>query len=129
MNFFGGVIRRSGDQLTFSEDNPKAPHQSITLPPSLAAKTSAWVDKPVTLGIRPEDILIASSVEATDAIESKVEVYEPMGAETLLYLHNGSTHFIARVKATDDFACGQQVYASFNLNKTLVFDTITGKAL
>ena len=101
MNFFKGSIRRIADQFAFVETNEKTSPQPVKLPDTFSTKISALVDKSVVLGVRPEDVLIVANAEAMNSIDAKVDVAEPMGAETLLYLDSGGTHFIARVRSTD----------------------------
>ena len=59
----------------------------------------------------------------------KVEVSEPMGSETLLYLDTGATSFVARVSPTDRFDAGQQIGVSFDLTHAHLFDAATELAV
>jgi multiple sugar transport system ATP-binding protein len=59
----------------------------------------------------------------------RVEVSEPMGSETLLYLDTGATSFIARVNPTDRFEAGQKVQVTFDLAHAHIFDAVSEKAL
>jgi multiple sugar transport system ATP-binding protein len=98
---------------------------TVALDESLAAKASSHMDKPVVFGIRPEAIHDALSVAAPEAgrtAEVKVEVSEPMGSETLLYLDTGATSFIARVNPTDRFEAGQKVKVTLDLTHAHLFD-------
>ena len=111
--------------LQFVETNEKGTPVVIPLDAKLAAKASGHVGKPVVFGIRPEDVLDAATLANPDAariIEVKVEVSEPMGAETFLYLTTGASAFIARVKPTDRFDADQPVRISFRLENAHLFD-------
>jgi multiple sugar transport system ATP-binding protein len=80
------------------------------------------------LGIRPvdaQDSLTLSSPAPGTTIEVTVEVSEPMGAETLLYLDTGAHSFIARVRATDRFDVGQKVHITLQMDKAHLFDPQT----
>src|SRR5579859_2814965 len=55
MNFFKGRMRRAGDFLDFVEDNAAGTPLTLRLPGALAAKAAVLADKPVILGLRPED--------------------------------------------------------------------------
>jgi multiple sugar transport system ATP-binding protein len=84
------------------------------------------------LGIRPEDIqdcLTLQNPNPEQIVEVKVEVSEPMGAETYLYLQEGATSFIARVNPTDRFKAGQKVKLCLNLDKAHLFDATTEQVL
>ena len=124
MNFFNGTVRRAGNSLSFVEDNPAAP--PLTLP--LGAQAKAYVDRPITLGLRPEDINDAATDSPTTA-EVMVEITEPMGAETFVHLNTGATPFIARVRPTAHFAIGQKARIAFRTEKIHLFDPATGQAI
>jgi multiple sugar transport system ATP-binding protein len=132
MNFFKGTLRRAGAHLAFVEDNAKAPPLTIALDERLAGKSSEYVDKPIVFGIRPEaihDLLTVASPDAGRTADVKVEVSEPMGSETLLYLDTGATSFVARVNPTDRFEAGQRVQVTFDLTHAHLFDPVTELAL
>ncbi len=128
MNFFKGTLRRAAGHVSFVEDNPGGAPLTIALNEALAGKSSSHIDRPVVLGIRPEAIHDSLTVEAAEAgltAEVKVEVSEPMGSETLLYLDTGATSFIARVSPTDRFQAGQKVQVTFDLTHAHLFDAKT----
>jgi multiple sugar transport system ATP-binding protein len=124
MNFFNGTVRRTGKALNFVEDNPAA--TPLTLP--LGALAQAYVDRPIILGLRPEDISDAAADSATTA-EVVVEITEPMGAETFVHLHTGATPLIARVRPTAHFTIGQKARVAFRTEKIHLFDSVTGQAI
>ena len=83
-------------------------------------------------GIRPEaihDLLTVASAEPSRTADVKVEVSEPMGAETLLYLDTGATSFVARVNPTDRFESGQRVQVTFDLTHAHLFDAVSEDVL
>lgn len=128
MNFFKGTLTRGEGKLTFVETNTKGTPLRIPLSASLAQRAASHLDKPIVFGIRPEDVqdaATAGSVPLEAAADVRVEVAEPMGAETLLYLSTGATSFIARVRPTDRYEVDQKVKVSFNLDKAHLFDAQT----
>ena len=132
MNFFKGAIRRVGGHLAFVEANEKAAPLTLALTERLAALAAAYVDKPITFGIRPEDVhdaLTVASADASATAEVTVEVSEPMGAETYLYLQTGATSFIARVRPTDRFHVNQRVKVVFDLDHAHFFDPVSEEAI
>jgi multiple sugar transport system ATP-binding protein len=130
MNFFRGTVRREGGNLLFIEDNPGRP-LSLGLDEALARKAADLVGRPVVLGIRPEAISDAPAAgpDGGSAAEVKVEVSEPMGPETLLYLDTGATSFVARVGPMDHFESGQRITVAFDLARAHLFDPATEQAL
>jgi len=124
MNFFNGAVRRAGNALNFVEDNDTA--APLTLP--LGAQAQSQVDRPIILGLRPEDIGDATADSAATA-EVMVEIAEPMGAETYLHLNTGATAFVARVRPAGHFAIGQKAKVAFHPDKIHLFNPGTGQAI
>jgi multiple sugar transport system ATP-binding protein len=132
MNLFKGSIRRAGNHLSFVEANTTGSPVTIALDEALARRAAAHIDRPVVFGIRPEDIHDTLSVASPDpgrVAEVKVDVSEPMGAETYLYLDSGATSFIARVRPTDRFEANQRVKVVFAVENAHLFDPATEQVL
>lgn len=132
MNFLKGWIRRSSNHLFFVEDNTRSTPLSVQLTDDLAQKAAGYVDKPIVLGIRPEDAqdsLTLATPNPAHTVEVTVEVSEPMGAETYLYLDTGAHSFIARVRASDRFDVNQKVKITFQMDKAKIFDSTTEDVL
>ena len=128
MNFFRGTIQSGASGLRFVETNSKGTPVMIELTESLSKRAASHVGKAVVFGIRPEDVqdsLAVSQPNPASTFEVKVEVSEPMGAETLLYLDTGATSFIARVRPTDRFYVDQRIKVTVNVDKAHLFDAET----
>ncbi len=131
MNFFKGRLRPDGDRLLFIEDNPASP-VSIRLDAALSARGAHHLDKPVVFGIRPEDVhdaAVESSIQPGTTAGVTVEVSEPMGSETYLYLTTGPTAFIARVRPTEHYDAGRCITVGFDVTKAHLFDAETEQVL
>jgi multiple sugar transport system ATP-binding protein len=132
MNFFKGTIKRSGGQLLFVENNTKSTPLSVQLDQQLASKAGQYIEKPIVFGIRPEsvqDTLTVTNPNPAATAEVNVEVSEPMGAETYLYLDTGATSFIARVRPSDRYEVNQRVKVTFDVSSGHLFDPTTELAL
>jgi len=132
MNFFAGVLSRVGSEIWFSEKNEKSPPVELKLPGSISKKIAARLDQPVFFGIRPEnihDVPATTDGNPVSTTEVRVEVSEPMGAETLLYLTTGATSFIARVRPTDRFEANQRINVTFDLAHAHFFDVASEQVL
>ncbi|HWA08626.1 MAG TPA: sn-glycerol-3-phosphate ABC transporter ATP-binding protein UgpC [Opitutaceae bacterium] len=132
MNFFRGTIRRAGHHLSFVEANEKGPPLTVALDDALSARAAGHVDRSIVFGIRPEDIHDALTVNAPApgrSAEVKVDVSEPMGAETYLYLDTAATSFVARVRPTDRFEPGHRIKVTFDLDHAHLFDAATEKVI
>jgi multiple sugar transport system ATP-binding protein len=132
MNFFRGAIRRAGSRLDFVETNDRGAPVTIALDERLSRQGQAHVDRPVVFGLRPEDIqdsLTIANPDPARTVEVKVELAEPMGAETYLYLDSGATSFIARVRPTDRFEVNRQIKVTCDVAKAHLFDATTEQVL
>jgi len=132
MNFFKGALQTEANHLVFVEENTASPGVRIALDSELSRRGASHIGKSVIFGIRPEDVHdlpVGTAPEGLPVIEVKVDVSEPMGAETLLYLSTGASSFIARVRPTDRFTADQRVKVSLDLSKAHLFDGTTERAL
>jgi len=125
MNIFKGILRKNGAALQFIEDNPSGNPIEIQLDERMSTGATNHVDKPVVFGIRPEGVLDGSRVATPNPQRSakvKVELSEPMGAETHLYLGTGAHSFVGRVNASDRFHSNQLIEVHFDLEHAHIFD-------
>jgi len=128
MNFFKGTVRRAENFLDFVGDGAAGAPLALRLPDALAARAAALAGKPAILGLRPEDIGDAPA-GAAPAIEARIELAEPMGAETYLHLSTGASAFVARVRPAGHFASNQTARVFFHVEKAHLFDPATGQAV
>jgi multiple sugar transport system ATP-binding protein len=82
----------------------------------------------LTLGIRPEHIELGSA-EDRNAIESSVEVVEPMGEITYVYFSVGGETYTASVDGERRLDAGDRVYVVFPERRIHLFDHGTGRAV
>jgi multiple sugar transport system ATP-binding protein len=118
MNFFEGTLSANGS-LSFNEGSCEIP-----LPDAWKDKLAGHNGKKVTFGIRPEDIgsLQAENIDGAPKIKAKVEVTEPMGSETYVYLNTGQNSFISRVDAHKRINVGDELELPLVIEKAHVFD-------
>ena len=85
----------------------------------------------MTFGVRPEDIGAEQAEEDPNMprVHAKVEVLEPMGSETFVYLNTGENSFIARIDPHKHVFVGQEVDLAVLLPKAHMFDGETEKAI
>ncbi|KTG09059.1 sugar ABC transporter ATP-binding protein [Haloprofundus marisrubri] len=82
----------------------------------------------VTLGIRPEDVGLASQ-SGPDTVEATVEVVEPMGREHLLHLDVGGDEVTASVSGDYNIDIGDRVRLRFPRDRIHAFDADSGGTL
>src|SRR4249919_1640783 len=102
--FIGSPAMNFAD-VTLVENGGKpvaeAPGLKIGLPDALAARARSKAGRKATLGIRPEDIHIASAADAPEyCFEAAVEVVEQLGSEILLDMRAGPALMVASVEPT-----------------------------
>jgi len=101
MNFFEGRIVEQAGALWFHESDGKggSTEMKVRLDDEQARKLREFLGKEVVFGIRPENIddrLYCAEPNPDHVFKATVEVVEPMGAETYLYLNTGASNFIVR---------------------------------
>ncbi len=131
MNLFKGVIVSKERGLVFEEMNETENGFSIPLDGDLGEKVKNLDGKPVVLGIRPEDtkLLESESEPMSAVVTAKVELSEPMGAETLVYLDTGANSFIVKERGHVKLSNDLYVSVAIDPNKIHLFDRSTGQAL
>ncbi len=122
MNFFEGVLVKAGDELVFRESA-----FDVVLPREWHSRIEEYIDRKVTFGVRPEDMgsEMAEKTPGMPKVRAYIEVIEPMGAETYVYLNTGRHSFIARVDAHRQVRVGDEALIAFFLPKAHLFDAET----
>ena len=125
MNFLDATCKVNGNKVALEVGGA-----AIELPPAKAKKLieGGYDGKTVVLGIRPEDVhdepmFIASSPNTV--IESKIRVYEMLGAEVYLYFDYAGASMTARVDPRTTARTGDTVKFAFDAEKIHVFDKET----
>ena len=127
MNFFAGEIRGDGAGLAFEGGGGLR----ICVPEDRRPALAAYRDKPVILGVRPEDIgsLAAEQLAGAPRIRARVEVVEPMGSESYVHFQIGGTAFVSRVDAHRKFQIGQAAEPAVFIGKAHFFDPQTERRI
>jgi multiple sugar transport system ATP-binding protein len=131
MNLFKGTVVSKEGKSFFEEINETSIGFSIPLEGDLSEKASGLDGKAVVLGIRPEDtyILKADDDSSKASITAKVELSEPMGSETLVYLDTGENGFVVKEKGHLEVSNEMEVSVSIDPGKIHLFDRATGQAI
>ena len=93
---------------------------------------SPYEGKPVTFGVRAEDIydkLFVSDATPDNTIRAACEVVEPIGSEVYLYLNSGRNIFIARVGAHNRPAINRDMDLVIDMSKVHFFDKDTEQTI
>ena len=104
MNFMTVKIVEKGGQLVADEGTFEI------VPTAEQAKTlKNYVGKEVYFGIRPEDLAFQETPAATNNMQMKVSVIEPLGAETNLFLTTKTQSLTARCSPDNKYTIGETV--------------------
>jgi multiple sugar transport system ATP-binding protein len=124
MNFIEGEVTANGSGLVFANG-------SLTVPLP-AGRFEAAPGRPVSLGVRPEDIVPEGhglppprSVE----ISAPVSLTEMLGNETLLFITLGGTEAIARMQQPREVAADETMRFRINVDRIHLFDAATGASM
>jgi multiple sugar transport system ATP-binding protein len=127
MNFFKTKLVRGDGKLFVDGGSFK-----VEVPASLNDVYSKYVDKPVIMGIRPEDIQDPNFLPPgiiPQPVDGLVDVTELMGNEIQLYITTGEHSFVARVDPRTKARMGERTQVVFNMGNMHLFDQDTEQAI
>lgn len=122
MNCLEGTLSNKGGGITFFSSDlliDVSDYQFIT-PPMEGQK--------VTLGIRPEHIVVRNdNVQTENVISGVIELVEPMGSETLIWSKISVNQTLSHCVSSDQtFSKGDRIQVQIEASRCSVFDTETG---
>ncbi|HYM79819.1 MAG TPA: sn-glycerol-3-phosphate ABC transporter ATP-binding protein UgpC [Candidatus Limnocylindria bacterium] len=124
INFFAATVSGPGQAPTLSGSDGV----SIPLSPELGARLEPVLGRPVTVGIRPEDLTLQPS-RPGGAIRARVDVREPLGNEVLVHWTTPLGTLLSRVPGQHTPAEGESATLHFAFEKLHFFDPGSEKAL
>ena len=127
MNFIPGRVQRDDGALFFNEGSFR-----LRVVDDMAESLRSFVDKPVLLGMRPEDLydrLFIAEAPQESTVTATVEVVEPMGSEVNLHLRAGRQTLVARVNPQVRPDANQDLDLVFDMGKAHFFDPDTDQAI
>ncbi len=132
MNLLKGTLQQREGGLHFVENAAATSKKQavLRLSTEMAARVASHTGKEVFFGTRPEDIEEHDGAPIPGAtMSADVDVTEPMGADTMLYLKSGGHTLIARAKGYRHLAPGQEVQLILDMSKAHIFDGETEQSL
>jgi len=95
----------------------------VKIPPDRAERLKSYAGQPVTVGIRPEDLRLATGGDSSDyTVDAVVDVVEPLGSEILLDVKAGSNTMVARVEPTVRVKVHEPIRLALNTARLHFFD-------
>mgnify|MGYP001566035100 FL=1 len=83
----------------------------------------------MTLGVRPEDLLLRPAGPEDNAFRAAVEIVEAVGSDIYLDLNLAGASVTARVEATAEVRTGQEITLYPNPERLHLFDPGSGSNL
>jgi multiple sugar transport system ATP-binding protein len=127
MNFFKTKLVRGDGKLYVDGGSFK-----VEAPASFKDAYAKYIDKPVIMGIRPEDIQDPQYLPPEiipQPVEGLVDVTELMGNEIQLYMTTGDHSYVARVDPRTKATMGERMQVVFNMGNMHLFDPETEQAI
>jgi multiple sugar transport system ATP-binding protein len=96
-----------------------------------AAKSKLVVGRKVVFGARPEHLRINAGNEPglSDAFDATVDLIEPMGADSLVWLKLGDQILSARIESSKTYEPGEKIKVRFRVGLASVFDAESSERL
>ncbi|HOA63461.1 MAG: sn-glycerol-3-phosphate ABC transporter ATP-binding protein UgpC [Acholeplasmataceae bacterium] len=131
MNFIEGRVTANG---YFECGNHKLGVSRLRVPEAKVKMLNdlRFLEEPIILGIRPEDIhdeFIVLDTYKESKVKIKVDVAELLGAETLIYATLHGQDLVAKISARVDIHMGDEVELAFDMNKCHFFDPQTERRI
>src|SRR3989449_4197521 len=102
----------------------------VKVPLASAGRLGPYRGQRVTLGIRPEDLRVATGSDGADhSFDTVVEVVEPLGSEILLDLKAGPNVIVARVEPTVRVKHSDKMRLALHPERVHFFDNKTELAI
>jgi len=121
MNFIPTTISESNGALYAEAGGLK-----MKVPGERGARMGAYKGQIVTLGIRPEDLRVASGADSPDyAFDAVVDVVEPLGSEILLDVTLAGQSVVSRVEPSVRARPHEKIRLAFVPDRIHFFDTKT----
>src|ERR1700751_4513849 len=128
MNLLQGKVQKRADGVYFVENGEK---DAVVLPlqGEIQSLASNHVDKNIVFGIRPDNITKSPKAGPTIPLTSTVDIAEPMGSESIVYMKTGSGYLIARIQGEHLYQLGQKLTVHLSADKVTLFDPETQKVI
>ena len=125
MNFIPLRLQRQDGRLLALLDSGQA---RCELP--VGTRDAGLEDRDVIVGMRPEQIVLApSEPNGLPTLRADVQVVEPTGPDTLVFVNLNGIKVCCRLAPDDAPQVGQSLNLQFEPSKVLLFDANTGERL
>ncbi|KEP70546.1 ABC transporter ATP-binding protein [Thioclava dalianensis] len=124
MNFFRGRLEEGADGVRFRGQGIETPLAGYD------GDTALLPGREVIFGMRPEHLLFdQDAVGRPGQVEAVVELEEPMGADSLVWLTLGEARLSVRCGSGRRYRPGDRVPLAFDISRASIFDAETERRL
>jgi multiple sugar transport system ATP-binding protein len=127
MNFIDCVIRNENGKLFATSEG-----LSLMIPEAKAGLVESYVNKKVTMGLRPEHIADIKSVQEKTpetTFQAFVWVVEPLGSEKYVHVRAGESTLVTRLAPDVSLRAGEHAEFAAMMNRAYIFDKDTQKTI
>jgi multiple sugar transport system ATP-binding protein len=125
MNFANVNVTESNGALYAENKGLK-----IKLPAEMAQRLRNHASREITLGVRPEDLTVATATDAADlSFDAAIEVVEMLGSEIILDMKVGDGMMVASVEPTVKVKMHDKMRLAMNPARLHMFDAKTEAAI
>ena len=125
MNFANVTVKETNGALLAENKG-----LNIKLPDETAHRLRGHVGQQVTLGVRPEDLYVATTADPDHlSFNAVIEVIEQLGSEIVLDMKVGDSTMVASVEPTLRTKVHDQLRLAMRPSRLHLFDTQTGAAI
>jgi multiple sugar transport system ATP-binding protein len=136
MNFFDALVVQKDGGVFIEEQNEGngaviGERLSAKLQDESAASLKDYAGKKVVIGIRPEKMSRKENRLASNGagIQAVVELIEPVGAESFLYLSRGKQSLVFRTAPGEPVEVNDRIALDFDMTAAHFFNPATGNAI
>jgi multiple sugar transport system ATP-binding protein len=128
MNFLDGRLVGDGSMMTFEADESR-----LAVPPPRAAQWVTFRGRPLTLGVRTENLLLGDAIQYDEGLTMQVAFVEYHGDHALVGLRRANWNATARVSVQEVSLLPKsregETRVRVDLAKAHLFDGVSGMAL
>jgi multiple sugar transport system ATP-binding protein len=128
MNFVNGKIEATDSSARFVADGGD---WNINLPTTVMQRVKGARGRPITLGIRPEDVSVVAPQDIAQAVvTARLDLVEALGNETFIYARAGTHDLTARVGLPQALPpLGSNISLGLKLERAHFFDATSGERI
>lgn len=128
MNFLDGRLAGEGSQLRFD-----APECGLAVPPTVAARWMTFRGRPLTLGVRTENLILGGAIQYDSGMTMQVAFVEYNGDHTIVGFRRANWNMTAKLSVQEASLLPKagegQTRVWVDLGKAHLFDGVSGMAL